>query len=71
MLGQDTARPLISEDILEKVGEEDENSQEDMDTQSLPQQKIAEESFQKETESLDHLQTEENIIKRKIHNAVK
>lgn len=69
--GQDTARPIMSEDILEKVGEEDENSEEDLDILSLPQQKIVEESFQKETESLDHLKTEEDIIKRKIHNAVK
>jgi hypothetical protein len=68
---QDTARPIISEYILEKVGEEDETSQEDdYDFMSAPHRKIDNESVQKETES-DHLRTEEDIIKHKIHSAVK
>lgn len=73
---QDSARPLISEDILEKVGEEDEFSIIDHNNISIqqPKSKIIEESEGKEQDdlpSINPLQTEEDLLRRQIYSTIK
>lgn len=73
---QESARPLISEDILEKVGEEDELSIIDHNKIFIqqPNSKIIEESENKEQDdipSINPLETEENLLRKKIYSTIK
>lgn len=73
----DTARPLVTEDILERVGEEDELSnveQTDSISVSSPQYqevKGAIPTISDPAPSVTHVETEEDLLKRRIHEAVK
>lgn len=70
-MGQDTARPMISEDILEKVGEEDENSEGSKNILNLSDPKFNKENETEELDSVQIMETEEDILKKKIETAVK
>lgn len=61
---------MISEDILEKVGEEDENP-EDIDCLDESDPKIEKVNDPEDLNSLQNFETEEDILKKKIESAVK
>jgi len=75
MLGMDTARPLATHNILEKVGEEDESSDlgntNILDGTDPKIDKLTENKETENIESIQNLETEEDILKRKIETAVK